>query len=607
MNKMNSQLLQPKPKGFSFLKMFFASLLGTVTAFVLFSFLIFVILIGSLVAIAGSSDAPTKIKPNSILKIDIDQLSETVVEDPFAFYTREKDAPHNIPLADVVEAIKSAKTDKNIKGIYINLFDVAGGYAAVKELRRALLDFKTSGKFIYAYADRLSQKGYYIASVADNLAINPMGSISFDGLSQQVMFYKDALKKMGVEMMVFKVGTYKSAVEPYILNEMSEANREQSLSYLNSIWQVMLGEVAQSRGLERQELADIANRMPTLMPAEEYVTSKLADALLFKDEAEQALCDLADVDEPEDLCFVSLYDVHMAHPPKSVSSKSGYVSVLFAEGNIVELEPSGLGRSSVITADLADKIRELANDPSVKAIVLRVNSPGGSAYVSEQIWHAVNLAKESKPVVVSMGDYAASGGYYISAPADRIFAEATTLTGSIGIFGMFPNVSGLFDKIGININTVNTAQFADFGSMGRPMKEEEKNLLQRHINRGYETFLSRVSAGRGKTKEQIDAIAQGRVWSGEQALSIGLVDQLGGLQDAITYAAQKAKMEHVRVKYEKNTFFILDKLFRSSSKGVESLLWGRFLTEQERLLLEQSRELRSTVGIQARMPFVVVG
>lgn len=596
-----------EPKN-TFLKMFFASTLGTLTALVIGSFILFTFLIVSLVSIASQSDATTPIKSNSILKIDIDALSEVEIEDPFDFSLKENDHPHNLPLSSVVNTIAQAKENKDIRGIYINISDIAGGYASLKAVRDALLDFKTSGKFVISYADRYTQKAYYLSSVADKLFVNPMGAISFDGLSQQIMFYKDALQKLGVEMMVFKVGTYKSAVEPYILNEISEPNREQVLSYLGSTWEYILADVSKSRGLSAEELANIANQMPTLLPAGQYIDHKLADALLYADQVKKELCSLVGEKSPKDLHFVTLYDLYAANKGKTFGSKSSNeVAVLFAEGEIVEKQmKQGFSSSSVIDEELADRILELADDEDIKAIVLRVNSPGGSAYTSEQIWHAVVEAQKKKPVVASMGDYAASGGYYISSSADKIIAEPTTLTGSIGIFGMFPNVTGLFKKVGVNLNSVNTATFADFGSMGRPMTTEEKALLQRYINNGYETFLTRVSDGRGKTKEQIDSIAQGRVWTGAQALSIGLVDKLGGLDVAIKEAARLAKLDDYRVKYEKNTFSFIEQLFDSSTRTVGNVLLDRFLTPQERKALEQSRKVRGTVGVQARMPFIEI-
>lgn len=590
----------------SFWKTFFATLLAIIVSCVIFVSLSIIALIGLVAGLSTSANNETqKIKNGSILKIDLAKVSDTYVSNPWAELGFDKsDGCQDLPLSYVLEAIDEAKNDDRIKGIYLNMMDPGCGYASAEALREALEDFKQTGKFIVSYADLYSLKGYYLASVADQLYVNKEGSIAFDGLAGGAVFFKDLLDKIGVEMMVFKVGTFKSAVEPYMLNGMSEANRTQITSYLGDIWGRILGEVGTSRGLDSTRLQALADSMQSVQSTDSYLANKLIDGALYQDQALEQLCSLVNVDEPDDLYFVSLSDVYATR--SSARSGDANIGVLFAEGEInVEQADSPFNTNKVVTDQLADRILEMAEDDDYDALVVRVNSPGGSSYISEQLWYAVHKASQNKPVVISMGDYAASGGYYMSSGASYIFAEPSTITGSIGIFGVVPNATKLANKIGVHQDVVKTARYADLGALDRPWTEEERGLFQQYVNRGYELFLKRVSEGRGMTRDQVDSIAQGRVWTGAQALGLGLVDELGGLQDAIAYAATQAGYDSYHVTYMRREVNLLQELFDRSTQTVRMKLMNSWFTEEEIRYIDQLRELRAMSGLQARLPMVV--
>ena len=590
----------------SFWKTFFATLLAIIVSCVIFVSLSIIALIGLVAGLSTSANNETqKIKNGSILKIDLAKVSDTYVSNPWAELGFDKsDGCQDLPLSYVLEAIDEAKNDDRIKGIYLNMMDPGCGYASAEALRGALEDFKQTGKFIVSYADLYSLKGYYLASVADQLYVNKEGSIAFDGLAGGAVFFKDLLDKIGVEMMVFKVGTFKSAVEPYMLNGMSEANRTQITSYLGDIWGRILSEVGTSRGLDSVRLQALADSMQSVQSTDSYLANKLIDGALYQDQALEQLCSLMNVDEPDDLYFVSLRDVYTTRG----SNRSGEanIGVLFAEGEInIEQADSPFNTKKVVTDQLADRILEMAEDDDYDALVVRVNSPGGSSYISEQLWYAVHKASQNKPVVISMGDYAASGGYYMSSGASYIFAEPSTITGSIGIFGVVPNATKLANKIGVHQDVVKTARYADLGALDRPWTEEERGLFQQYVNRGYELFLKRVSEGRGMTRDQVDSIAQGRVWTGAQALGLGLVDELGGLQDAIAYAATQAGYDSYHVTYMRREVNLLQELFDRSTQTARMKLMNSWFTEEEIRYIDQLRELRAMSGLQARLPMVV--
>lgn len=528
------------------MKDFLKFTLATITGIIVSSVILFFLSILVLFSMASTAESETIVKKNSIMMLDLQgTLYERNPEDPLSLLFSNDYIIYG--LDDILSSIKKAKENENIKGIYIQANYLNCGYSSLEEIRDALQDFKESGKFIVAYADTYTQGLYYLSSVADKVLLNPKGMIEWKGLAASPIFYKDLLDKIGVEMQIFKVGTYKSAVEPFIATEMSPANREQITVYLNSIWQQITKDVASSRNISVDELNAAADRMMLFQPAEESVKCGLADTLIYKNDVRNYLKRMAGIDTDDDMPVLGLEA--MTNVKKNVpKDKSGnIVAVYYASGEIIDYEttsPLASGTEPMIVAsEVIKDLRDLKDDDNVKAVVLRVNSPGGSAYGSEQIWYAVSELKKEKPVIVSMGDYAASGGYYISCNADTIVAEPTTLTGSIGIFGMFPNVKGLTDKIGLKFDVVKTNQYADFGALGRPMNDGEKSLMQMYVNQGYDLFLTRCSDGRDITKEELDKIAQGRVWTGSTAKELGLVDELGGLDKALDIAINKAGIE----------------------------------------------------------------
>ena len=525
----------------SFLKYTLASLLALVL-FVVVSTII------SLVSLAGmmATDGMTaSVKENTVLRINLGGvLGEQSQDMPFASLLGGKQ--ESVPgLQTLTEAIKRAKANKKVKGIYLENAVLSGTPATVQELREALVEFKKSGKFIIAYSDNYSQSGYYISSVADKIMLNPEGMIDWHGRAAELMFFKDALAKGGVKMQGVKVGTFKSAVEPFTSTEMSEANREQVTSYLNGIWQQMLADVSTSRNISIDKLNTMADEYVGLHPASYTVDANLADTLTYMDGVKAYLKGKMGLDEDKSLTFISPQEMATAEVPE-YKEEEDEIAIYYAVGDIVQ---SANGMSSgnspqIVGEKVIDDLRALREDDDVKAVVLRVNSGGGSAYASEQIWREVELLKAEKPVVVSMGGMAASGGYYISSGANKIFAEPTTLTGSIGIFGMIPEASELVtQKIGVKFDVVKTNALSDMGSMSRPMNEEEGALIQAMVERGYETFTGRVAMGRKMPIEKVKEIAEGRVWTGKQAKDLGLVDQLGNLEAAIKAAAKLAKVE----------------------------------------------------------------
>ena len=530
------------------MKDFLKFTLATITGIIVSGVLLFIVSILMMFSMLYSSDSEVIVRENSILKLDLNgSLVERSGEDPWAILMGDESAAYG--LDDLLASIRKAKENENIKGIYIEATDLAtDGFAALKEVRDALADFKESGKFIVAYGDMYTQPMYYVASVADRVLLNPEGMLEWSGLSSMPVFYKDLMDKLGIRWQIFKVGTYKSAVEPFIGMEMSEANREQTTDYLTSLWGEMTAEVAASRGVTVDDLNRAADRMLLFQPAAECVQAGLADTLIYKNDVRDYLKQWVGIDKDDDLRTLGLKD--MKNVKKNVpKDKSGnIVAVYYADGMIGSLM-AGDGESIDGNQMIRD-LRELKEDEDVKAVVLRINSPGGSAYDSEQIWHAVGELKKEKPVIVSMGDYAASGGYYIACNADTIVAEPTTLTGSIGIFGMMPDMQGLAQKVGVSFDVVKTNEFSDMGIPVRPMTESEKALMQAYVERGYDLFLTRVSEGRGMTKEAVDQVGQGRVWTGVRAKELGLVDELGGLDRALEIAVARAGVEgYTRMDY----------------------------------------------------------
>jgi signal peptide peptidase sppA, 67K type len=532
----------------SFLKQVLAVIVG-ICSVGAFATLMFFVMLGVMLA---TGDEKQSVSDNSILRI---KLTGTVVDrstpnNPLNQLLGRSEASSQ-GLDVLIDAIKTAKSDKRIKGIYIEGGTMSSDFATLQELRGALVDFKSSGKFIVSYADSYTQGAYYIASVGDRVLINPSGLLDWHGIAMQPMFWTGLMEKVGVKAQVFKVGTYKSAVEPFILKEMSPANREQVESMITDLWKETCTAVATSRKLSPDSLNAYADRYITLADGADYKRLKLVDDLTYVDQVREELRKRMN---DKEVTFVSPEVV--AAQAEDTSDDDNQVAVYYASGNIVDVAGSGAlmgGGDEIIGSRVVEDLDKLANDKDVKAVVLRINSGGGSAYASEQMWRAVQLLKKKKPVVVSMGGMAASGGYYMSCGANYIVAEPTTLTGSIGIFGLIPDFSGLVkDKLGLRFDVVKTNKASDFGTLSRPFDAAESAALQAHVNRGYALFLKRVAdgrtaAGHKMTPEAVDHIAQGRVWTGNQALKNGLVDKIGTLNDAILKAEQLAQTKNPAV------------------------------------------------------------
>ena len=578
-----------------FIKFTFASVLGVVLAGIIFTILGIVTMVG----MVASSDTETMVEENSIFVLDLEgTLSERVQDNPFQAMMGEEYQAYG--LDDILASIQKAKDNENIKGIYLQTAFLETSFASLEEIRHALQDFKESGKFVVAYADQYTQEMYYLASVADKVIVNPQGSISWHGLASQPIFFKDLLKKVGIEMQIFKVGTYKSAVEPFIATEMSDANREQVTAFLSSIWGRLLEDVSASRNIPVETLNKYADEMMDLQPAETYLANGLADTLMYKDGVLDYLREISGRESDESLRTLSLEDMKNVKRNVPLDKSGNIIAVYYAFGGIDDTTSpeEGIDSEKVIK-----DLRKLREDETVKAVVFRVNSPGGSAYGSEQIWREVVLLKEKKPVIVSMGDYAASGGYYISCAADYIVADPTTLTGSIGIFGMFPNMEELLtDKLGLDFDMVKTNKFADMGTLARPFNSDERAAMQNYINNGYKLFVKRCADGRGMSVEAIEKIAEGRVWTGATAKELGLVDELGGLDKAIEIAAQKAEVEV----YSLLTYPAMDDFFSTlMDTGKEHYIEGKLVETLGEAYpsIKFIQNVKDMDRIQARMPF----
>lgn len=536
------------------MKNFWSSALGACVGSIV-GLVLFAIIIGAFVmaGIAGMSESfisgqqPSKIEKKSILRLTLEgtipEKAASNDELMSMFYGVEQTPL----LRDVIDAIYDAEDNDRIEGLFIDCRGAAAGLASSIEIRRAIEDFKAnSGKWVYAYADTYTQSDYYIASVADSIFINPEGSLDLHGLSSAIPHFKTLLDKVGVEMQIFKVGTFKSAVEPFMLPHMSDANREQTMAYMGSIWSTLTEQISKSRGISVEQLNQLTDSITYTKPTDYLVKNKLVDATCYGFEIVRKLKELTDVDEDKPLRFVGMRQYASTLTNGSARER---ITVLYADGDIEAGTPDAIDAT-----ELTEAIITAAGDKDVKGLVMRVNSPGGSAFDSEQIWAALeDFKKTGKPYAVSMGNYAASGGYYISSGADRIFAEPTTLTGSIGIFGMVPNVEKLVADIGINIDEVGTNQNPNFPSITKAMTPMQAQQMQRMVEKGYDLFTRRCAQGRHVSQDSIKAIAEGRVWDGRTALKIGLVDELGDLSDAIAWVAEKAKLEDYSLEYQPKT------------------------------------------------------
>lgn len=587
------------------MKDFLKYTLATIVGIIALSVIMGIFSVISLIGMIAASETTTVVKENSVLSITLDgALQERAKEDPFAQFTGQETGA--MGLDDVLNAIEKAKDEENIKGIYIE----AGMFspdapASSQAIRNKLVDFKESGKWVVAYGEQFTQSAYYICSAADKIYLNPQGMVDWHGMVSQPMFFKDLLAKFGVKVQLTKVGKYKSAPEMLTADGMSEPNREQVSAYINGIWEVMLNDVSKSRNIEKDSLNKYADSFLGFAPQEDLLKMNIVDSLLYTDEVKSVIKKMLAIEESETINQLSIGD--MANLPAK-DTEGEKIAVYYAYGDIVDTNTGGFNSDACIAGDVVCKdIEKLTNDDDIKAVVLRVNSGGGSAYASEQIWNAICKLKEKKPVVVSMGGYAASGGYYISSPANYIFAEPTTLTGSIGIFGMFPDFSQLLtEKLGIKFDEVKTNKMAGFGSMARPFNEEEMSVLNAYIGRGYELFRKRVADGREMPVDSVENIAQGRVWLGSDALSINLVDELGGLDQAIAKAAELAKLEEYYTASYPAAPGWMEQLMAKTNKN-------NYLDEQMRETLGEYYEpfmfvknINKHNAIQARMPYTVI-
>ncbi len=589
-----------------FFKFVLASMVGVIISAVVLVILGVLIIVG----IASSAgDKTVDVEANSILHMAFKTpITERTPNNPLAGLDfLGLNSEKTTGLNDILANIKKAKTDSNIKGIFLDESYMTSGQATTEEIRNALIDFKKSGKFIIAYSEVYTQGFYYLASVADKVYMNPKGIFEFTGFSQQITFLKGALDKLGVEVQIIKVGTYKSAVEPFFLTKMSDPNREQVTSYLGSLYDHFLTGISKSRGINKDSLFNYANTGRIQLP-EDAVKLKLIDGLKYKDELLDDLKHRTGISKTATLASVDLDEYTKSKTDDKAdeddSSSKNRIAIVYASGDII----GGEGDDNSIGSERISKaIRKVRMDNKVKAVVLRVNSPGGSSLASDVIWREVALTKKVKPIIVSMGDYAASGGYYISCAADSIFAEPNTITGSIGIFAVLPNMQKLFnDKLGVTFDGVKTGKYADLGDVSRPLTPEEKAILQNSVNHGYDDFTKAVAAGRGKTQEYINSIGQGRVWTGTQALKIGLVDRLGNINDAIASAAKKAKLKNYKVVTypEQKSFF--KQLDGDLTSQARVKMMKSELGENYRVY-EQIKGLTQLVRTpQARLPYDIV-
>ncbi|GMN10729.1 signal peptide peptidase SppA [Croceitalea sp. MTPC9] len=581
-----------------FLRNLLAAIMGCLIAFGILFFMFFVF-----AALVGSGDDGVVVKENSILELSLNQpISDyegTNDSDPFASLFEEGQG-----LDKILHAIQVAKNDDKIKGISMTTGFLMTGLAQTQEIRSALNDFKSEGKFIFSHADFYTQKNYYLASVADELYLNPQGAMDFKGLASEVLYYKDLQEKTGVKMEVIRHGKYKSAVEPYLSNTMSEANRSQIKELITSLWNSMLTDISSSRNIDVASLNIIADTLGGRTP-EYAVKSGLVDGNIYFDEYEGFLREKLDFEEDKELNYVDFDDYIKVASKKTLKTGVDKIAVIYAQGEIFY----GEGSKEIIGQGVINRALNKARDnENIKAIVLRVNSPGGSALVSDIIWREIELTKKVKPVVVSFGNVAASGGYYIAAGADKIFAEPTTITGSIGVFGTIPNINELAADIGINAEQVGTNKNSVDYSLFEPMTDTFRNQVQEGIEQTYETFLQRVADGRKMSVEQVNEIAQGRVWSGVDAKALGLVDEIGNLDDAIAAAAEMVNLESYGIrkypKYKSDFERLMEDLGGAKAKFGESIIKEELGNEAFQILKEV-KQLSSQKGIQARMLFTL--
>ena len=584
------------------MKNYLSSLLATLTGLIIMTVLAFIILMG---IISASTSKPTvDVKENSLLVARFNaQIMDRANEDPFALlFSGNFMYDEIMGLDQILADLEKAKTDENIEGIFMNLGMVSAGVATLGEIREAMLDFRESGKFIYAYADAYTQKSYYLASVADSVFMTPEGMFLFNGMSAQVMFYRKALEKVGVEMQVVRHGSYKGAVEPFLRDDLSDENREQIQAYVGALWGKIVEDISESRDIPVEKLNQIADDLESI-DSEKLVETGMIDGLIYYDELLSLMKQRLGVDEEDDLESVSLKNYTDAPVKKKKEYSRDKVAVIYAMGTVVD---GNAGEGYISSERISKALRKARRDKSVKAIVFRINSGGGSGSASDVIHREVMLAAREKTLVVSMGDVAASGGYYIAAPADTILAEPATITGSIGVFGLFPNVQKLMnEKLGISTEMVNTNKNSDILNPMMPFDPEQRVIVQKMIDDFYTNFVTVVAEGRGKTYEEIDAIAGGRVWAGSDALELGLIDMYGGLKKSIEVAAEMAGLESYRVESLprlEDPMTVLMKQLTGGSLARADRILKRELGEGYQTY-RKIQEIQKMHGIQAIMPY----
>ena len=581
-----------------FFKYVFATILGIVISAVILGMLCFVLFIGMISSLG--SETETVVKNNSVLYLNLDQaINERTPEDSFAglFGSSEKSIGFN----DVIRALKKAQDDEKIQAVYINVSAPNAGMATMLEVRNAIIDFKKSKKPVIAYSEVYSQGAYYLASAANKVYLNPEGELTFKGLSSELVFFKGALEKLGIEAQIIRVGNYKSAVEPLINTKMSDYNRQQVTAYVNGLYDVFLTGIAQTRKIEKDTLFQIANQYKIQLP-KDALSYKMVDGLKYKDEILDELRNITGIDKKKDINSISINDYIKSLPTEGESTSKNKVAVIYANGDIV----GGEGSDSQIGSErISRAVRKARLDDNVKAIVLRVNSGGGSALASDVIWREMILSKKVKPVIASFGDVAASGGYYIGCGADSIFVQPNTITGSIGVFGVIPNFQNLFnDKLGLTFDGVKTGEYADIMSTNRPLTPAERAIIQKGVNNIYDTFITKVADGRKKTKAQVDSLGGGRVWVGTDAVKNGLADRLGSFGDAIASAAKKAKLTDYKVVEYPEKIDPL-KAFWGAAKDNVSAYYAKKEFGENYVLYQQMKKAIGNSGIQARMDYEV--
>lgn len=577
------------------MKSFFKYLFATILGLFIFS-IIWVVIFFGIIGAAMSGSKEVKISDNSVFELKLEGiLVERHKNDVISSFASEiNSSVSEIALDDIMASIDKATDNDNIKGIYLHIGDFSASVASLQEIYKGLEKFKKTGRFIVAYADSYGNGTYYLSSIADKVYMNPSGTLALTGINISTVFFKDLLSKIGVEMQIFKVGTFKSAVEPFTQTSMSEANRLQLTTFINSIWTEITKTIARNRGISDTEVNLYADSGLFLDDAQTAVQHKLIDSLVYSSDMKEIIEKLVD----KDYNTLTINDMKLVARNKEYSKNR--IAIVYAVGEI-----DGSNKNEGIDSeDISEDLLDIADNDKIKAVVLRINSPGGSAYGSEQIWKAVSVVKSKKPIVVSMGDYAASGGYYIACNTDRIFAQPTTLTGSIGIFGIFPNIGGLTDKLGIKFDNVKTNKYSDFGATYRPMNTEERAILQRYINNGYELFTKRCAEGRNMNIDSLKAIAEGRIYSGTDAMRLGLVDEMGGLEEAITFAAKKANISNYTLKYYPSVKSLIEQISDIFSTSVEERIVKSQLGENYRLFRTIQRA-QTTTGIKAIIPYSI--